>query len=94
MGKKGFFPFGKELILTDKWDPVDKFFGAKYLEWLVFFFLSPIWILVKVFVTFGLWIYRQVKHWPWFFIRFIIFELVLVTTDVGSDTAQGIRLMM
>ena len=93
MDKEGFFSYGKRIALTDKWDPVVEFFGAEHLRWLVFFFLSPIWLLIKVFVTFGLWILRQVEHWPWFFIQFFLFELVMVTTDVGADVVQGFRLI-
>lgn len=93
MSKEGFFSYGKLIALTDKWGPVVEFFGTEHIQWLMFFVLSPIWLLVKVFVTFGFWIHRQVEHWPWFFIQFFIFELVIVTMDVGADTVQGFRLI-
>ena len=94
MAEQGFFSYGMDLAFSDNWDPgVINFFSPKNLQWLVLFFLSPVWLLVKVFATIGLWIHGKVKDWPWFFIKFALFELVLVSTDIGSDTAQGIRLI-
>ena len=90
----GYFDYEKKLILSRDWHPVGEFFSLQHLKLLMLFFLSPIWILIKFLATFGLWIYDKVKDWPWFFIKFFVFELVLVTTDIGSDTLQGIRLSL
>ena len=93
MAGQGFFDKGLDLAFSAEWRPVVEFFDQESLQWLVLFFLSPIWLSVKIFATIGHWIYGKVKDWPWFLIRFAIFELVLVTIDIGSDTGQGYRLI-
>ena len=84
----------KKLVLSDDWSSVAKFYTIDNFLWMILFFLSPFWIVVKVIATIGIKIYNLIKDWPWFFIRFAIFELVLVSTDIGSDTWQGIRLSL
>ena len=84
----------KHLILSEDWNPVIDFFTFEKLQWLFFFILSPIWLTIKSIVTILYRIHGVTKDWPWFLIKFAIFELVLVTTDIGSDLVQGIRLSL
>ena len=40
MAEQGFFSYGKDLALSDEWDPgVINFFSPKNLQWLVLFYL-------------------------------------------------------
>ena len=84
----------KNLILSEDWSSVGDFYAIEKFEWLFLFLLSPMWLVVKAFATIGINIHKLIKDWPWFFIRFAVFELVLVTTDIGSDTWQGIKLSL
>ena len=84
----------KHLILSEDWSPVIDFFTFEKLQWLFFFALSPIWLTIKCIATILCSIHTFTKDWPWFLIKFAIFELVLVTTDIGSDLVQGIRLSL
>ena len=82
----------KDLILSEDWTLVLKFYAIERIKWMVLFLLSPIWLCIKVVATLTIKVYTISKDWPWFLIRFAISELFLVTIDIGSDTMQGIKL--
>ena len=84
----------KDLIFSEDWISVVDFYSIERLKWMGLFLLSPIWIVVKLGFILVNKVYNSVKDWPWFFIKFAISELVLVTVDIGSDTMQGIKLTL
>ena len=84
----------KKLILSEEWNLVEDIFTLELFKWLLLLLFSPVWLAIKVLVTLIFKLWERVKNWPVFYIKFVLFDLILVTSDIATDVVQGIIFIM